>query len=366
MDPRAWIALCSVPGVGKVFYKRLVLRFSSPEAVFAAPEVELMRVEGARQQAVRAILEFDSWGAADEELERAGEAGAEVVVYGDERYPANLRELHDPPPYLYVKGTLIPEDRVAVAMVGSRMATEYGRQVTGRMARELAAAGITIVSGGARGIDTEAHKGALAAKGRTISVLGCGIDVVYPPENRELFDSIAGSGAVVTEYPMGTPPEPGNFPKRNGIISGVSLGVIVMEAADDSGSLITANYSLEQNREVYAVPGSVSSPNSKGTNSLIKKGAKLIDCAQDVLVDLFPYMKGYLGGLDLPEREAPRTDLEPDEKALYELISIEPAHVDTLAERSGMSVSSALSLLLGMELKGAVKQIAGMRFVREN
>ena len=366
MDPRAWIALCRVPGVGKVFYKRLVLRFGSPEAVFAAPEVELMRVEGARPQAVRAIKEFDAWGLADEELGRAKDAGASLVVWGDERYPANLRELHDPPPYLYVKGTLIPEDRIAVAMVGSRMATEYGRQVTGRMARELAAAGITVVSGGARGIDTEAHKGALAANGRTISVLGCGIDVVYPSENRELYEKIAEKGAVITEYPMGTPPEPGNFPKRNAIISGSSLGVIVIEAADDSGSLITANCSLEQNREVYAVPGSVSSPNSKGTNSLIKKGAKLIDCAQDVLVDLFPYMKGYLDGLDLPEREAPRTDLEPDEKTLYELISLEPSHVDTLAEKSGISVSSALSLLLGMELKGAVKQIGGMRFVREN
>ncbi len=366
MDPRAWIALSSVPGVGKVFYKRLVLRFGSPEAVFAAPEVELMRVEGARPQVVRAIKEFGSWDGADEELTRVEEAGAEIVVFNDENYPANLRELHDPPAYLYVKGSRIPEDRMGVAMVGSRMATEYGRQVTGRMARELAAAGITIVSGGARGIDTEAHKGALAAKGRTISVLGCGIDVVYPSENRDLFGQIAESGAVISEYPMGTPPESGNFPKRNGIISGASLGVIVIEAADDSGSLITANYSLEQNREVYAVPGSVSSPTSKGTNSLIKKGAKLIDSAQDVLVDLFPYMKGYISGLDLPEREAPRTDLEPDEKKLYELISLEPSHVDTLAEKSGISVSDALALLLGMELKGAVKQIAGMRFVREN
>src|SRR5512143_1458009 len=229
MDPRAWIALHSVPGVGKVFYKRLILRFGSPEAVFAAPEVELMRVEGARPQAVRAIKEFNAWPGADEELGRAGDAGAEVVVFADERYPANLREMHDPPPYLYVKGTLIPEDRIAVAMVGSRMATPYGRQVTARMARELAAAGITIVSGGARGIDTEAHKGALAAKGRTISVLGCGIDVVYPSENRELFGSIAESGAVITEYPVGIPPEPGNFPKRNGIRSGSSLGVIVIE-----------------------------------------------------------------------------------------------------------------------------------------
>ena len=366
MDPRAWIALNSVPGVGKVFYKRLILRFGSPEAAFRAPEVELMRVEGARPNAVKAIKEFDAWAGAEEEVERAKEAGADIVAFSDERYPANLREVHDPPPYLYVKGTLIPEDRIAVAMVGSRMATEYGRQITGRISRELAAKGVTIVSGGARGIDTEAHKGALAAKGRTISVLGCGIDVVYPSENRELFERIAESGAVITEYPVGTPPEPGNFPKRNAIISGASLGVVVIEAADDSGSLITANCSLEQNREVYAVPGSVVSPTSRGTNSLIKKGAKLVEDARDVLEDLFPYMKGYLKELDLPEREVPRPELGPEEETLYELISLEPAHVDTLAEKSGISVSSALSLLLGMELKGAVKQIGGMRFVREN
>ncbi|MGA2192392.1 MAG: DNA-processing protein DprA, partial [Nitrospirota bacterium] len=311
---------------------------------------------------------------AEEEAARAQAAGAEIITFSDERYPPNLKETHDPPPYLYVKGRLIPGDRVSLAMVGSRMATPYGRQATRRMAGELAIRGITIVSGGARGIDTEAHKGALDTGGRTIVVLGCGIDVTYPSENRELFEKVAGTGAVVTEYPVGAPPKPFNFPSRNRIISGISLGVVVMEAADDSGSLITASYSLEQGREVYALPGSVSSPTSRGTNSLIKKGAKLVESSQDILLDLFPYLKGYLRELRLDDGQdgsenaviLPDFNLEPEEKALFEYISIEPVHVDVLSLKAGMPVPRALSLLLGMELKGAVKQLSGMRYIREN
>jgi len=246
------------------------------------------------------------------------------------------------------------------------MATHYGRQVTRRISRELAGRGITIVSGGARGIDTEAHRGALAAKGRTIAVLGCGIDVVYPSENAELFGLIAESGAVVTEYPMGAPPEPNNFPPRNRIISGISIGVVVIEAAGDSGSLITASYSLEQGREVYAVPGSVVSPTSRGTNSLIKRGAKLVEGSADILVDLFPALKGYLRELAFEEPAAASLDynLEPEEKSLFECIGLSPVHIDHLVSKSGINTSRALSLLLNMELKGAVKQISGMRFVR--
>jgi DNA processing protein len=366
MDPRPWIALNQTPGVGKVFFKRLINRFGSPEDVFRAPEHELMRVDGARQATVKAIKSVDGWGRAEEELAKVEKAGAGIVLFPDEAYPSNLKNIHDPPPYLYVKGALLPEDKVAVAMVGSRMATSYGRQVTRRIARDLAARGITIISGGARGIDTESHRGALAGKGRTVAVLGCGIDVIYPAENEELFRLIAGSGAVVTEYPMGTPPEPNNFPPRNRIISGMSIGVVVIEAADDSGSLITASYSLEQGREVYAVPGSVVSPTSRGTNSLIKKGAKLVEGSQDILMDLFPALKGYLRELDFDTSVAPSPDfkLEPDEKALYECISLNPEHIDALVSKSGINASKALSLLLGLEMKGAVRQISGMRFVR--
>jgi DNA processing protein len=365
MDPRPWIALNNVPGVGKVFYKRLILRFGCPDEVFRAPEIELMRIEGARPAAVKAIKEFNGWDKAGDELARTEKCGAGIITYADKEYPANLREIHDPPPYLYVRGTLRADDKVAVAMVGSRMATNYGKQVTRSFARELASKGITIVSGGARGIDTEAHRGALASKGRTISVLGCGINVTYPAENKELYDLISESGAVVTEYPVGTPPEPNNFPPRNRIISGMSLGVVVIEAAGDSGSLITASYCLEQGREVYAVPGSVASPTSRGTNSLIKRGAKLVESSKDVMLDLFPSLKGYLKEFDLEGTQAPKTELGPEETALFGFIGLDPVHIDTLASKSGLSVSKASSLLLNMELKGAVRQVAGMRYVRE-
>lgn len=367
MDPLPWIALSSVKGVGNVFYKKLMAAFGGPEEVFGASEEELMRVDGARTSSVRAILEFDGWDAASRELDAALGIGVEVLTMGDAAYPQHLREIHDPPPVLYVKGSLIPEDKVALAVVGSRQATVTGRQLTRRMARELGDRGMTIVSGGARGIDTEAHRGALSGKGRTICVLGCGIDVDYPPENRELMGLISAQGAVVTEFPLGTPPEPNNFPRRNRIISGMSMGVLVMEAAGDSGSLITASYALEQGREVFAVPGSVSVPTSRGTNSLIKRGAKLVEGSYDILSELFPNMKEYLrefGELDEQPSEAPRFNLEPDEKTMLDCISIEPMHIDSLVAKSGIAASRALSLLLSLELKGAVRQVSGMRFMR--
>ncbi|HEY3347263.1 MAG TPA: DNA-processing protein DprA [Nitrospirota bacterium] len=383
-EPKYWIALSRVGGLGKVLFRRLILRFETPEAVFRAPEIEICRVEGCRPATAKAVKSFCDWDGVDDEVDKAEKAGAHIVSFIDPSYPANLRETHDPPPYLYVKGGLIEEDRVSVAIVGSRMATDYGRKLTRKMARELSAKGVTVVSGGARGIDTEAHRGALEGGGRTIAVLGCGIDVVYPGENKELFARIAERGAVVSEYPMGTPPESQNFPPRNRIISGISMGVLVMEAAEDSGSLITAQYSLEQGREVYALPGSVGSPTSKGTNCLIKKGAKLVEKPDDILEDLFPYIKGYLRERDIGVDEASEEDgarreefdsasgaierlgLEGDEATMFGLITAEPSHIDQLAEKSGIAVPKALSLLLGMELKGAVRQVPGMRFVRED
>lgn len=366
MDPVPWIALSSVKGVGSVIFKRLLGRFGSPEEVFRAHRGELLEVDGAKTAVVDSIVSFNGWDDAKRELDRAVGMGLGIVVSSDDAYPANLREIHDPPPLLYVRGRLIPEDKVSLAIVGSRMATNHGRALTRRIATELASRGLTIISGGARGIDTEAHRGALAGKGRTVSVLGCGMDVVYPPENRELYSLIAESGAVVTEFPLGTQPEPINFPRRNRIISGMSMGVLVMEAAGDSGSLITASYSLEQGREVYAVPGNVSEPTSRGTNSLIKRGARLVEGSNDILADMFPNMKQYLrelsGGLEA-ETPAP-LNLEPDEDALYSHIGLEPEHIDEIVSRSGITSSRALTLLLNMELKGAVRQVAGMRFLR--
>jgi DNA processing protein len=370
MDAMPWIAL-NMAGVGNSLYKRLILRFESPERVFKAHRDELAQVEGMGPKALKAIKDFQDWEKASDEVEKARKTGAGIVTFQNPRYPQNLKEIHDPPPYLYVKGELTAGDKVAVAVVGSRRASEYGLAETKKIAASLAAKGVTVVSGGARGIDTQAHRGAISAGGRTIAVLGCGIDVTFPSENRELFDKIAGHGAVVTEYPAGMQPYPANFPRRNRIISGISMGVIVMEAAEKSGSLITAACSVEQGREVYALPGGVGSATSRGTNALIKKGAKLVEGADDVLEDLLPYMKGYLKELDLEYGGGKGTpavsmpSLTADELAAYGHISLEPAHVDVISEKTGFPVSKTLSVLLDMELKGAVRQISGMRYVRE-
>jgi len=371
-----WLALNSVKGVGSVTFKKLVERFGGPEAVLGAGPEELLGVEGVGKSTVDAIRGFNDFGRFEEELKKAERGGVDIITSADERYPAALGEIHDPPPYLYVKGDLVAQDMASVAIVGSRTATAYGRQVTAKIARELAVRGVTVVSGGARGIDTEAHRSAIEAGGRTVCVLGCGMDVAYPPENRSLFSQAVKSGAVVTEFPFGTPPEGQNFPKRNRIISGLSLGVIVVEAAGDSGSLITASCALEQGREVYAVPGSIASPMSRGTNDLIKRGAKLVEDASDVLTDLFPHLKDCVarikGGEVSSEAEdvqgdgtcGPRFELGGEEKTLYDRIGLDPLHVDELASLSGIPASRALSVLLGLELKGAVRQLAGMRFVR--
>jgi DNA processing protein len=372
-DPETlnWVALNLVKGVGCVISRRLAERFGGPGRVFDASINQLCEVPGVGKALADAVKSRYTFGPAEEELSRAKKGGVDIVTIMDERYPSQLKQIHDPPTCLYVKGNIIPEDRASVAIVGSRTATPYGRQVTARIASELARKGDTVVSGGARGIDTEAHSGALKAGGRTFCILGCGMDTAYPPENRPLFTEVVGSGAVITEFPFGTPPEGQNFPRRNRIISGLSLGVIVVEAAGDSGSLITASLALEQGREVYAVPGNIASPMSRGTNDLIRNGAKLIEGASDVMQDLFPHLQHIVESAgrdeDVSGKDAvpvPRPKLEPNEAMLYEHIGFDPVHIDEIASRSGLPASTALSVLLGMELSGAVKQIPGMRFIR--
>lgn len=368
-DTLNWVALNAVKGVGSVTFRRLLERFGNPADVFGASIEELTGVEGVGRATAEAVRGFDGFGHAEEEVSKAERSAVEIITLSDARYPEGLREIHDPPPYIYVKGGFVPQDAASVAIVGSRTATVYGREVTARISRELARKGVTVVSGGARGIDTEAHRGAIDSGGRTLCVLGCGMDVAYPPENRALFSDVVKNGAVVTEFPFGTPPEGQNFPKRNRIISGLSLGVVVVEAAGDSGSLITASCALEQGREVYAVPGSVASPMSRGTNDLIRRGAKLVEGAGDVLEDLFPHLKERVGrlkagGQDVLGGPAKNPGLDGEEAVIYERIGIDPVHVDELAALCGMTASRALSVLLGLELKGAVKQVPGMRFVR--
>ena len=287
-----------------------------------------------------------------------------TIALGDERYPELLRAIYDPPAVLYCDGSVEPGDRQAVAIVGSRQATPYGLRITETLAGELSTLGFTILSGFARGIDAAAHRAALAAGGRTIAVLGCGLDVDYPPGHASLHAEIAGSGAVLTEFAPGTPPRATNFPRRNRIISGLALGVVVVEAADDSGSLITARLALEQGREVFAVPGPIDVPTSRGPHGLLKQGAKLVETVDDIVEELLPQLDRPLQTLKtepiaaLPEHVA----LSPSERTVLDVMSRDPLHLDDLTERSRLTTPAVAAILLGLELKALVKQLPGQRY----
>jgi DNA processing protein len=356
-DLKYWVALSIIPDVGGARARRLLAEFKTPQDVLGASVTSLARVDGISRAMAGRIASFDAWDDVEKLLDGVEKSGAEVFTLGDPRYPALLREVHSSPPALYVKGTLAAEDRLAVAVVGSRRAAPYGRAVTERIAGELAAMGFNIVSGMARGIDTAAHTAAIKRGGRTTAVLGCGIDVAYPPENRVLMEKIAENGAVVSEFPPGTMPLAENFPRRNRIISGLSLGVLVTEAALNSGALVTANFALEQGREVFAVPGSVMSPNSAGPHSLIQRGAKLVNGAQDIVAELAPLIKCYL---KKPER--PLINLDADERTVCNALTGDPLHIDDLVRRLGIATSKALTILLNLELKGVVRQTDGKKF----
>lgn len=356
-EKKYWLGLSQVPGVGPVRFRRLLERFGDARRAWQALPSEL-RDSGLEPATVDALVESRQRGALDEALEKVSRVGAEVVTGEDQAYPPRLREIPDPPPVLYVKGELTEEDAWAVAVVGTRTPRPYGRAVAQDLAAGLAASGLTVVSGLARGIDSLAHEAALETGGRTIAVLGSGIDRIYPPEHRSLARRIEGSGAVVTEFPPGTAPEASHFPRRNRIISGISLGTVVVEAGDRSGALITADYALEQGREVFAVPGSVRSPKSRGTNRLIQEGgAKLTVGVSDILEELNLELVEVDGG---PTRLPPRNAAEV---AIFGEISEEPLHVDEIGRATGMSIAEVTSALTLMELKGMVRQVGGMHYV---
>jgi len=275
-----------------------------------------------------------------------------------------LRAIHDPPAVLYCDGLPETGDRQAVAIVGSRRATPYGLRVTEALAGELSRLGFTIVSGFARGIDAAAHRAALAAGGRTIAVLGCGLEVDYPPGHKSLHVEIAASGAVLTEFAPGTPPRAAHFPRRNRIISGLALGVVVIEAAEDSGSLITARLALEQGREVFAVPGPIEAPTSRGPHSLLKQGAKLVEMVDDIVEELLPQLDRSLQTLKTePIAALPKhVDLSSSERAMLDMMSREPLHLDELTERTGLTPAVVAGILLGLELRALVKQVPGQRY----
>ncbi len=358
----SWIGLSSIPGVGRVTFRRLVKHFGSAASVLGASQEELRELGGLSDKVATEVRSFPWSERAEAELAKADEEKAALITADDPQYPEPLLKTPDPPLVLYIRGTLGSGDGNAVAMVGTRTPTHYGLTVTHRMAYELASHGITVVSGMARGIDTQAHKGALAAKGRTIAVLGCGIDMAYPPENKGLMEEIARSGAVISENPFGTKPESGYFPARNRIISGLSTGTVIIEATEDSGSLITADYTLKQGRKLFAVPGNISSQASRGTNSLIKQGALLVETAEDVLRGLDLY-KGRNTGTAV---RRPLPDMTGEERSVFEAVAAEPKHIDVIMAECGMTPGRLSGILTTLELKGLAKQLPGKYFVRED
>jgi DNA processing protein len=351
-----WVGFHRVPYIGPARIQRLLDRFESLEAAWSASPGELGAVLDERS--VESLVRTRATLSLDGEMERLGRLGMEVVTLGDAAYPRLLAQIPAPPPVLYFQGTLIPEDAVAVAIVGTRRSTAYGREVAGRIAGELAEAGVTIVSGLARGIDGVAHRAAVKAGGRTLAVLGSGVNVVYPAEHGNLAAEIAEHGAVVSDYAPDTKPDAVNFPPRNRIISGLSLGVVVVEAPSRSGALITCDFAADQGREVFVVPGSVLSQASAGCNRLLRDGATPVTCAADILEDLHLAQRREQTAVQqaLPESE--------DERRLYALMTAEPQHIDELAAAANLPIAQGSVLLSMMELKGFVRNVGAQHYVR--
>ncbi len=350
-----------IPHVGPATFALLLEHFGTAKRALKASPRELQEVPGVGVAMAEAIHSFPVEEILRRELEAMEEEGAHFLTLKDPKYPAPLRQIPHPPPVLYARGDWRASDQRAVAIVGSRNASPYGLGVAERLASELAQRGITIVSGMARGIDAAAHRGALKAGGRTIAVFGAGLDVIYPKEHRKLAKEISAAGLLLSEFPLGTAPLQGNFPRRNRLISGLSLGVVVAEAALDSGALITAHYALEQGREVFAVPGPISHRLSRGCHRLIKEGAKLTESWEDVLVEL--------GVHSSPAREAPPfvttlPPLEGEEGRVLQVLGEEPLHIDTIIAGSGLSAGAVAASLLSLEMKGWIKQLSGKAFVR--
>ncbi|MDA8085016.1 MAG: DNA-processing protein DprA [Nitrospiraceae bacterium] len=354
---RYWVGLSLVPEIGPILSRRLIAACGSPSAIFRADRHELSRVAGLGQGKAAQITGFQGWDMVDRILTESDRNKIRVLPCDDPSFPPMLGEVDSAPIVLYIKGEYRSDDRYSIGIVGSRKHTDYGEAVTRKFSCELAAAGFTIVSGMARGIDTLAHKTALSSGGRTIAVLGCGPDMHYPPENGKLMDAITGSGAVFSEFPPGTMPLRENFPRRNRLISALSLGVLVVEATVSSGSLITANYALEQNREVFAVPGNITSENSGGTNRLIRQGAKAVLATNDIIEELAPQLKGFIHS---GTKQA--ASLSEAESRLCRSLTHEPRHIDMIARETQLPVHTMLDLLLSLELKGVIRQSGGKRF----
>ncbi|MBC8481156.1 MAG: DNA-protecting protein DprA [Planctomycetes bacterium] len=374
-DIEKWLQLANADGVGPVTFSKLLNKFGSVDEILAASVESLTKVDGIGYKTAERIARSRSRFDAEKELEIADRLGVHILTLDDPRYPPVLKRIYDPPILLYIKGELTRSDNLAIAIVGSRRSSIYGQEQASRFAHLLSSAGFTIVSGMARGIDTFAHFGALKAKQRTIAVTGCGLANVFPPENKKLFEQISQNGACISELPLTYEPLAQNFPSRNRIIAGLSLATIVIEASLKSGSLITARAAADYNREVMAVPGKIDSPLSKGSNLLIKQGAKLIDCIEDITENL-----GYLGeqlhshvsesaisaekALDMPLFSMDDLNLSSDEKTIFKCLSRDPIHIEDVITDTQLPAGTINASLISLRLKGLIKQLPGNMFYK--
>jgi DNA processing protein len=351
-----WVGFNIVPGIGRVKISQLEKYFGDLSKAWKASPGDFKQA-GLDSGTIKAIETWRPLTDPEAEMEKLDKSGVKAYTYHDTEYPARLKEIYDYPPLIYVRGSLIPQDEWCISVVGTRRATVYGRQVTEEIVADLVRCNITVVSGLARGIDTIAHRQALESGGRTVAIFACGLDTVYPSENHNLSRNIINQGALISEYPLGAKPRPDNFPRRNRIMSGMSLGVLVVEADESSGAIITAHMALEQNREVFAVPGSILSPMSRGTNRLIQEGAKLVRNCVDILEEL---------NLTINIQQLEMKEVIPTsetEGLLLKQLSSEPTHIDQVCRGSGLPVSAVSSTLAIMELKGLVRQVTTMNYV---
>ncbi|HNR01296.1 MAG TPA: DNA-processing protein DprA [Anaerolineaceae bacterium] len=357
MDPiKYWVGFNLVKGIGAVRFKQILDFFGSAATAWDSPSSGLIAA-GLPQKVVDNFVAVRNQVDLDQVMDRININGIRVMTWSDSDYPRRLREIDQSPPVLFIKGSINVEDDWAVAVVGTRRVTPYGRQVASEIASYLAQNGVTVVSGLARGVDAIAHQSALRAGGRTIAVLGSGVDVIYPPEHRKLAADITSQGALVSDYPVGTSPDGVNFPPRNRIISGLSLATVVVEAGEKSGALITAEFAVEQGREVFAVPGSILAPQSEGTNQLIEQGARPLLRMSEILEGLKLEQ--------IPQKQQARklNPLNPVEQNLLQHLSPEPLHIDQLCEMTGLPINDVSATLTMMELKGFVSQVGGMNYV---
>jgi DNA processing protein len=368
-----WLALNAISGLGVNGLKTLIEVFGTPRQVFSASLEALCSVSGIGKTIAQRIRRYNDWSRQEQDLKYYEKESIAILTWEDSLYPPLLSYIYDSPALLFVKGTM-QENEKCVAVVGSRVASAYGMFVTERLCRELALQGITVVSGMARGIDSAAHRGAISGKGRTIAVLGNGLDTIYPPENLSLCKSIAEHGALITEYPVETPPRSSNFPARNRIISGISLGVVVVEAGEKSGSLITAKFALEQGREVFAIPGTIDSPGSKGTHKLLKEGAKLVETVDDILDEIYPHLDGVnrpspisIDSSETSQHDAPqtaqKTELSQDELTVWLKFDNFSKDVDELISLTGLSCQSMQHILMMLEMKGYIQKMPGSKYM---